>query len=255
MRVRVLGCNGGIGGENLRTTSLLVDQDILIDAGTGLTWLSLTELKTIDHVFITHSHLDHVAALPLMINSVAELRDKPVNIYSTVATLESIRAHIFNWVIWPDFSAISVRERLVMRYKPITIGQKIALGNRTITALPANHTVPAVGYHLDSGKAGLVYTGDTSANDMLWPLLNQIDNLRYLIIETALSDRDEPLAHASKHLYPCLLEMGLKKLLIPAEIFITHLKPSQADLIMSEIRERCGHLNPQMLKNDQIFEF
>ena len=255
MRVRVLGCNGGIGGENLRTTSLLIDQDIIIDAGTGLARLSPTELKAIDHVFITHSHLDHIAALPLMIDSVAELREKPITIYSTATTLGFFREHIFNWAIWPDFSAISVCENRVMQYKPIAVGQKTTLGNRTITALPANHTIPAIGYHLDSGKAGLVYTGDTSANDKLWPLLNRMNTLRYLIIEAAFSDRDELLAHASKHLCPRLLEMELKKLAIPAEIFITHLKPGQADLIMSEIRERCSHLNPQMLKNDQIFEF
>ena len=255
MKVRVLGCDGGIGGEHSRTTSLLVDQDILIDAGTGLTELSSTELMLIDHVFITHSHLDHIAALPLMIDSVAELRDKPVTIHATAPALESIRSHIFNWAIWPDFSTISVRKRLVMQYEAIAVGQKIVLGNRSIAALPANHTVPAVGFHLASGNAGFVYTGDTSVDDMLWSSLNEIEDLRYLIIETAFPDRDESLAHASKHLCPRLLELGLERLSMPAEIFITHLKPGQADLIMSEIRERCGHRNPRMLQNDQVFEF
>ena len=93
MRVRVLGCSGGIGGRHLRTTSLLVDHDILIDAGTGLPDLPLAELAAIDHVFITHSHLDHIAALPLMVDSVEDLRERPLTIHATAATLETIRSH------------------------------------------------------------------------------------------------------------------------------------------------------------------
>ncbi len=256
MRVRVLGCSGGIGGRQLRTTSLLVDRDILIDAGTGVSELSLAELAAIDHVFITHSHLDHIAFLPLMIDSVADLRDKPITIHAAAATLEAIRSHIFNWTIWPDFSEIAVRDRMVMQYETVSVGQKIAVGERrSITVLPAKHTVPAVGYLLDSGRASLVYTGDTTVNDQFWPFLNRLDNLRYLIIETAFANRDEAMARASKHLCPHLLGSELDRLTVPAEIFITHLKPGQIDLIMAEIREQCGHLNPLMLQSDQIFEF
>ena len=67
MKLRVLGCSGGIGGRHLRTTSFLVDHDILLDAGSGVAELSVGELAAIDHVFLTHAHLDHVLALPLMI--------------------------------------------------------------------------------------------------------------------------------------------------------------------------------------------
>jgi ribonuclease BN (tRNA processing enzyme) len=77
MKVRVLGCSGGIGGYHLRTTSMLVDHDILIDAGTGVADLSLAELALIDHVFLTHSHLDHIASLPLLIDSVSDCATNP----------------------------------------------------------------------------------------------------------------------------------------------------------------------------------
>ena len=53
MRLRVLGCSGGIGGRHLRTTSFLVDSDVLIDAGTGVGDLSLAELSLIDHIFLS----------------------------------------------------------------------------------------------------------------------------------------------------------------------------------------------------------
>jgi ribonuclease BN (tRNA processing enzyme) len=66
MRIRILGCSGGIGGRQFRTTSILVDNDILIDCGTGVADLSIAELAQVDHVFLTHSHMDHIACLPLI---------------------------------------------------------------------------------------------------------------------------------------------------------------------------------------------
>ncbi len=255
MKVRVLGCSGGIGGRHLRTTSMLVDHDILVDAGTGVADLSLAELAAIDHVFITHSHLDHIAALPLMIDSIADMRDTPLTVYATGATLEIIRKHIFNWSVWPDFSEILIRGRTVMQYKEIRVGKKVRLGDRTITAVPAEHTVPAVGYCLDSGKGCLVFTGDTTVNDVFWPVLNKIPKLRYLIIETAFSNQEQELAVASKHLSPNLLGHELAKLKRKPDIYISHLKPGQIELIMGEIEECAGEFKPRMLQNNHIFEF
>ena len=258
MKVRVLGCSGGIGGRHLRTTSMLVDHDILIDAGTGVGELSLDELERIDHVLITHSHLDHIAALPLLIDTVADRREGPVIVHATEATLELLKSHVFNWAIWPDFSEIAIRADAVMQYRTIEVGQQICLGGRTITAVPAVHTVPAVGYHLDSGAGSLVFTGDTTRNDELWPLLNAIENLRYLIIETAFSNDEEALATLSRHLCPTLLHAELAKLERDAEVFITHLKPGQIERIMREI-DACeaigGRFKPQLLQNNQLFEF
>ena len=255
MKVRILGCSGGIGGRHLRTTSMLVDHDTLIDAGTGVADLSLAELAMIDHVFITHSHLDHIASLPMMIDSIADMRDKPVTVYATDATIEILRNHIFNWAIWPDFSEISIRQAAVMQYKMIRLGQKTVLGERTITALPAVHTVPAVGYQLDSGAASLVFTGDTTVNDVFWPVINQIANLRYLIIETAFCNQEKRLAIISKHLCPSMLADELAKLSRNAKIYISHLKPGQIELIMGEIEDCIGDFNPGMLQNNQVFEF
>jgi ribonuclease BN (tRNA processing enzyme) len=257
MKVRILGCSGGIGGAHLRTTSMLVDDDILIDAGTGVTELTLAEMAKIDHVFITHSHLDHIASLPLMIDSVADMRDGPITVYATEATLETIQNHIFNWAIWPDFSEISIREEAVMQYQAIRVGQKIAFGARAITALPAEHTVPAVGYQLDSGAGSLVFTGDTTINDAFWPALAKIGNLRYLIIETAFANAGKRLAILSKHLCPSMLgeELARSGMAPGVEIHITHLKPGQIELIMGEIGQCAGAFTPQMLRNNQLFEF
>jgi len=118
MRVRVLGCSGGIGGAR-HTTSLLIDDDCLIDAGSGALRLSLDELARIEHVFLTHSHLDHVLALPLLLDSVSGLRERPVTVHATAETLAILRAHLFNWLIWPDFNRIPDAERPFMVYRTI----------------------------------------------------------------------------------------------------------------------------------------
>ena len=253
MKLRVLGCSGGIGG-NLRTTSLLLDHDVLIDAGTGVNELSLTELMVIDHVFVTHSHLDHIASIPLMVDSVGFVRNHPMTIYATQETLDILKQHIFNWKIWPDFSEIPSAQQPLMRYQPIELGETVVLNGRKITALPANHTVPAVGYHLDSGHSSLVFSGDTFSNDRLWQVVNKIENLRYLIIETAFSNSEKDLAVLSKHLCPSLLAEELAKLTRDAEVYITHLKPGEVELTMAEIESCVGRLRPKMLLNNQEFE-
>jgi ribonuclease BN (tRNA processing enzyme) len=89
MKVRILGCSGGIGGRHLRTTSIQVDHDILIDCGTGVADLSIAELAQIDHVFLTHSHLDHIACLPLMVDTAGDMRSRPLTVHATEATLKS----------------------------------------------------------------------------------------------------------------------------------------------------------------------
>ena len=254
MKLRVLGCSGGIGG-NQRTTSFLLDHDVLIDAGTGVSELSLSELSAIDHVFVTHSHLDHIASIPMMIDSVWMMRERPVTIYGIGETLDLLKQHIFNWKIWPDFSEIPNSQRPSMRYQPIELGETVVLNGRRITAMPANHVVPAVGYQLDSGKASLVYTGDTTTSNALWKVVNTIENLRYLLIESAFSNNERELAVISKHLCPSLLAVELGKFKRDAEVFITHLKPGELELTMQEIAGCVHGVRPQMLMNNQEFEF
>lgn len=142
-----------------------------------------------------------------------------------------------------------------MRYQSIFVGKTVELKGRKITPLPANHTVPAVGFHLNSGKGSLVFTGDTTANDELWEAVNKVKNLRYLIIETAFCNREQNMATASKHLCPSMLAEELAKLQQPARIYITHLMPSEIELIMQEVEECAGSYLPKMLRNDQVFKF
>ena len=247
MRIKILGCSGGIGGD-LRTTSFLVDDDILIDAGTGVGDLLIDELAKIDHIFITHSHLDHITSIPFLVDTVCGMRNKPIILYGTSETLQIIKDHIFNWKIWPDFSVIPTPETAFMAYQTIRVGEPVKIGGRSFTAIPAEHVVPAVGYLLDSGDARLIFSGDTTLNDTLWDIANATKNLKYIIIETAFPNKERELAVVSKHLCPSMLSEELAKLTRPVEILVTHLKPCEVHLTMSEIGRNAGKWRPRMLE-------
>jgi ribonuclease BN (tRNA processing enzyme) len=252
MKIRVLGCSGGIGGS-LRTTSFLVDDDVLIDAGTGVGDLSLEQLAKIDHIFVSHSHLDHVTSIPFLVDTVCWMRRSPIKVYAIQETLDILRAHLFNWKLWPDFTQIPDASQPFMAYREIRVGEGVALRGRVFTAIPANHTVPAVGYVVDNGRNALIFSGDTSTNDALWKTVNATPNLKYLIIETAFSNKERDIAVASKHLCPQLLAEELEKMRVKPEVFITHLKPGEGALTMKEVSEAAGRWRPRMLENNQEF--
>lgn len=255
VKLKVLGCSGGIGGRHLRTTSLLVDHDLLIDAGTGVAELSVAELVAIDHVFLTHAHLDHIAALPLMIDTVADRRKAPLTVYGTEPVLEALSRHLFNGVLWPDFTRIPSPDAAVLRYRPIAIGELVEIGGRTLSALPVRHSVPAVGYRLDSGQGSVVFSGDTGSCDAFWHAVNGIANLRGLIVECAFPDSEEALARLAGHLCPSMLAAELDKLERDCEIYVTHLKPGQVEVTIGEIERCLGDYRVRLLENNLILEF
>jgi ribonuclease BN (tRNA processing enzyme) len=237
MKVRVLGCSGAIA-KDCRTTSFLIGDNILIDAGTGVGDLTLDEMRAIDHVFLTHSHLDHIAALPLMLDAVSSLRDTPVNVHALPETIEALQTHVFNNVIWPDFSCIPSPNHPFLRYTPLSVGQQTRIGSRLVEVLPAVHTVPAVGYAVQGDNGWWAFSGDTERNPAFWSWINAMPVCQ-LVVETAFSNRERSLAARSLHLSPTTLAQELSQLrgdrAFP--IYITHTKPSETALIMDEIRQ------------------
>ncbi len=236
MKVRVLGCSGAIA-KDCRTTSFLIDHDVLVDAGTGVGDLSLDEMKSVEHVLLTHSHLDHVAALPLMVDAIASQRTSPVIVHALAGTIAALKAHVFNDVIWPDFSRIPTPEAPFIKFHEIQVGQTLDFTGKHIEVLPAVHTVPAVGYAVTAGKGCWIFTGDTERNPAFWRRINCMD-VAALVIETAFSNREKDLARRSLHLSPHALADELdcidKGRSFP--IYITHTKPAETELIMTEIQ-------------------
>lgn len=240
MKIRVLGCSGSIAAGS-RTTSFLVDDDVLIDAGSGVGDLTLEALARIDHIFISHSHLDHVLSIGLLADSVLRLRRargcSPITVYALPETVDALRRHIFNNVIWPDFTRLPTVDAPILRFQPFAIGHVVALGDRRVEVLSALHTVPAVGFAVfpAEGMPAWVYTGDTAPNHALWERLKQIQ-VAHLVIETAFGDEERQLAEVSRHLCPSALVRELARLGDPnVQVHITHIKPGEVAAVMSEI--------------------
>jgi ribonuclease BN (tRNA processing enzyme) len=238
MIVHVLGCSGAIAA-GCKTTAFLLDDDILIDAGTGVGDLALEALAKVDHILISHSHLDHVLSIGLLADSVMRLRkaqNRPaIQVRALPETLAALRQHIFNGVIWPDFTRLPSAENPVLELVPIAIGDVLSLGGKRVEVLSASHTVPAVGFAVDGGSVGWwVYTGDTGPNPALWQRLKQM-RVAHLVIETAFSDEEHLLARISRHLCPTALGNELAQLGGSVDVHITHIKPGEMEAVMAEI--------------------
>jgi ribonuclease BN (tRNA processing enzyme) len=254
MKLAVLGCYGGIGGAR-RTTALLLDEDVLIDAGTGAGELSLEQMARVDHVFLTHSHLDHCGFIPLLADAVAFMRQRPLLVHALPQTIAALKRSLLNGELWPDYSVLPTVADPYIRFVPVTPGETTLPGHRRITPLPARHAVPAVGYRLDSGKASFVYSGDTTDCEEFWTALNKIDNLRYLMIETTFLNANTSGAARSGHMTAELLAQGLARLQRPVKLLITHMEPGREDSIMAEVVAACGEFQPVRLEQGQQFEF
>jgi ribonuclease BN (tRNA processing enzyme) len=258
MHLRVLGCSGSIAAGS-RTTSFLLDDDVLIDAGTGVGDLTIDELCRIDHILLSHSHLDHVLGIPLLADCVMQRRlsapvFRPIQVHALPATLDALRHHVFNDVLWPDFTRLPQVDRAILQLCPIEVGQTLFLGGKQIEVLPAQHTVPAVGYGVDTPSGWWIYTGDTGPNPPLWACLRG-RRLAQVVIETAFSDDELALARVSKHLAPQFLREELAQLEPGTPVAITHMKPGEVAAVMGQVaRLPQSHLIVALQTGDR-FEF
>ncbi len=256
MQIRVLGCSGSIAAGS-RTTSFLLDDDVLIDAGTGVGDLTLEELTGIDHILVTHSHLDHVLSIGLLADSVTRRRHaagRPaIQVHALAATIAALRTHVFNGVIWPDFTRLPTEKAPVLAFVPLAVGDVVELGSRRVEVLSASHTVPAVGYAVLGDHGAWVFTGDTGPNPALWQRLRHLQ-VRTLIIETAFSDDERELAQVSGHLCPTRLLDELKSLAAPSDVYITHIKPGEVQAVMSEIGSKGHPHRIQALQSGQVHQ-
>ncbi|MBL8365479.1 MAG: 3',5'-cyclic-nucleotide phosphodiesterase [Comamonas sp.] len=257
MSLRVLGCSGAIAA-GCHTTAFLLDGCTLIDAGSGVGELSLDALTAIDDVLLSHSHLDHVLGIPLLADSVMRRRRQagkgPIRVHGLPETLQALRDHLFNGVIWPDFSRLPTPEAPALRLVPLAIGQVLEVSGRRIEVLPALHTVPACGYAVRHRQAPLwwAYTGDTGPNPALWQRLAKLP-LSHLVIETAFSDDECMLAAQAQHHCPRTLLAELAQFHQPScAVWLTHIKPGELRAVMAGLQQAQQPL--QALLTGQCFQ-
>lgn len=237
MELRVLGCSGGIGGNGRRTTSFLLGDDVLIDAGSGVGELSLDDLAKIRHIFLTHVHMDHIHMIPLLIDSVFDRLEQPIVIHAQAYTLRALKEHVFNWVIWPDFTRLPNEEFPVLVMQEMEPGERVTVGDTHFSMIPVNHIVPTVAYTVEYPGGIFAFAGDTTRNDSLWQGLNSLERLDHLIVESAFSNAEIELCEMSKHYCPQLLAEDIAKLKHSPHVYLTHAKPGEEEMIYQECRE------------------
>ncbi len=248
MRIRAVGTSGGKTVSN-RLTTFLIDDTFCIDAGSVCTGLSLEEQLKINHVVISHVHMDHVGELPLLVDNMG-MYGRSLTVYATGPTIHFLRESIFNGVIWPDFTRIPTVESPALRFVEVDYGKPVTIGAYTLTLLPVNHIEGSAGCHVEKDGKGLVYTSDTGSTEGIWEYVNRNPDVDAVITECSFPADMEDLAVRSLHLSGASLKGELDKITRDCRIMIYHLKPQFAEQIRREIEG----LSLTILSDDDVVE-
>ena len=250
MKLQVLGCHGG-ELPKCRSTCFLVDGHLALDAGALTSTLDLEDLCKVDDILLTHSHFDHVKDLPLMADLIVGRRDKPVRIYSSRECTETLKANMFNNVLWPDFTAIPTKKNPVLQLKPFKAGATVKIGKYTVKTIPVSHPVESCGFIITDGHATMAMSGDTGPTEALWKALNKEHGLKALLLETSFPNKLQQLADISGHLTPQTLEKELAKFdRNGCEVLLYHLKPA----FLSQLKHEVKHLPVHVLELGDTFD-
>ncbi|MDX8398074.1 MAG: 3',5'-cyclic-nucleotide phosphodiesterase [Mariprofundaceae bacterium] len=250
MRIRVLGCYGGqLLGFHL--SSFLINDSILLDAGSPTVALTLEEQRHIRHVFVSHTHLDHIQDIAFLADNRSLKRmsgtdeNRCIHIHSVQDNLDTLKEHFLNNKIWPDFTQIPNKKDPILALEAIQPMQPICVDGVTITPIPMNHPVPCTGFLLEQDDKQFIYSADTGITDTLWQVANAQKNLRGLIIDCSFPNAYQDLAELSGHLTPKSMARELKKLnaLGSIPIYLFHMKPETLNIMTAEVEaENIPHL-------------
>ena len=253
MELRILGCSGG-EADGERLTGLLINQEVAIDAGSLTGALTVEEQKRIRHVFLSHSHLDHICTLPFFTKNIFGHTTEPVEIHALPETLDVLRRHLFNDELWPDFSVIPNPNDPTIRYTEVEPERGYTVCGVTFTPIRVNHLVPCVGYVVSDGKDAFIFTSDTCTTERIWEVANATPNLRLVITEASFPNAQDWLAEASKHLTPAMLGSELRKLKVDVPVAIYHLTPGDKPIMLPELRA-IGDKRLRMLEQNEHFSW
>ncbi|TYO95693.1 beta-lactamase family protein [Geothermobacter ehrlichii] len=253
MKIKVLGSYGS-RLPGFHTSSLLIDDRLLVDAGTVTAILDLEEQATIDDVLLTHAHLDHMVDLAFLVDNVLTRRTHPLRIWAPAAVLDSLHRNLFNDEVWPDFTRIPQPDRPVLRFCPLPDEGRTRVAGIEVEWRWTRHPVPTAGYLLRADGAAMLFSGDTATTDAVWRLGRECPELKLAFVETSFPDRLRGLAEASGHLTPAMLATELSKLDRPdVPVLVFHVKPQFLGEVESELKE-LGDDRISLLEGGEIFE-
>jgi ribonuclease BN (tRNA processing enzyme) len=234
MLVRVIGGHGGVS-PGFKATSYLIDGKILIDAGSVAEGLHITEQTLVDHIFISHPHLDHIKDLAFMCDNCFGLRPKPFEVYSSQTVKDAIKNHLMNDLIWPDFSVLPTREKPTISFQRLEAEQSIVIGEYEIMPVPVNHQGGAFGFIVSKKNKSVLFTQDTGPTDRIWEIAKNYKNLVAIFTEVSFPNNMQKVANASLHHTPSTLKNEIKKMPKNIPIFLGHLKPNFQDQLFQEV--------------------
>jgi len=255
MKVKVLGCSGSEAiGHN--PPGFLVNETVMLDAGTITGALTVEAQSRITDVFISHTHLDHIKSVLFLADNVVGRIRKPVNIRSIPRVIDAIRRHLMNGLIWPDFTKIPSAKDPVLAYRPLAALKPVKAGALTIKAIPMNHPVPAVGFLVNDGKTSFLYTADTGPNEGIWREAAKARNLRGIIVDTSFPNSMDVIAGLSGHFTPAQLAFDLTRAKVGNDvpIYIYHIKPVHKKRVIAELRA-LGRKNVKVLQEGKTYTF
>jgi cAMP phosphodiesterase len=255
MKVKVLGCSGSETiGHN--PPGFLVNDAVMLDAGTITAALSLTAQTKLTDVLISHPHLDHVKSVLFLADNIIGRIRKPVNIRALPEVIDAIEKHLMNNTIWPDFTKIPTPKAPVLTYKPFQAGKALTIGSLRIKPIPMNHPVPAVGFLVEDGKSSFIYTADTGPNEGIWKEAARARNLKAIIVDTSFPDTFEKLAEVSGHFTPIQLRRDLEKARVhnSVPIYVYHVKPAYEARVIRDLKA-LGRKNIKILREGKTYHF
>ena len=253
MKIRVLGAYGA-EGLTQRPSAFLVNGRTLVDAGTVTGALSVAEQLDVEHVLVSHSHLDHIAGLAFLAETLAcTSARRPITVTSVEPVVEALRKAVFNSVVWPDFSQIPTATGPVIKYRTLADDAEQRVGDLWVTPVAVNHSVPAAGFIVHDGAQGFIYSGDTGPTDELWKAARGLTGLRAVILECAFPNRLSALAEAAKHLTPELVRREIDKIPADLPVLIFHIKPQFVDETADELSRIDSH-RVRLVEQDKTYD-
>lgn len=235
MKIRLLPGGGANNPKEQYLTSFLINDELAVDAGALPLSLDRASQLSIRHIFITHAHLDHMAGLPLMLDNIFTDMNQTILVYAIEETIQALQQHIFNNIIWPDFTSFKNSNNVSLQFQTILPKHPVKIGDLEVIAVPVNHTVPTIGLIIKDKESAIVISGDTGSTDELWQIARSLDELKAAFIECSYPNKLSDLACKYGHLSPELLFAECKKLEKNVQTFAYHIKPAHLEEITQEL--------------------
>ncbi len=237
MKLRMLPSMNGPGRLQYLST-YIVNEVCAFDAGALGMVGTPTEQALVDHVFLTHAHLDHIAGLPIFLDTVVDLGNESVDVRASAEVLGMLSSHVFNDRLMPDFLRISQQGPVFLRTTAIEPEVPTAVAGLSVTSFPVNHPVPCVGYIIEEPKAAIAIVTDTAPHDSIWERLARIPNLKAILLDCSFPQSQAKLAAISGHMTTGQFVEQARRFARTAPVHAIHIKPRFYEEVIAELKER-----------------